>query len=547
MRRVLVSAAVMAALLLSIWSLPVQAQGQHGGMGSFTDLRGHWAEAFIRTMLYAGVLDVPEDSLFRPDEPVTRASFTFWLARSLELAALDEAGATDFTPPFTDWEQIPVAQRGHIAAAHAADLIQGYPNGTFDPGGTITRLEIATIMGRSLIDLGLAPQNRFFDQFVDGKTIPAWGLPAALAVEKLIIIGVPKGGNMYFDPTATTTRGQAVTMTARFTEIGLAITGLPKPTPRPVSPPRTGSIVAGYYINQDVAYKVLEEQGAALDWLVYWSYVLGADGKLMGTDSPRTLGWAADNGRPLIALLANHDREATSRLLNNTAAWDQAARDLKALMAKGYSGVNFDFEDVPLADGPALTQFICTMYGELKAGGHHVSLSLPAKTSDAGNGWSGPFDYGALGSCADYVVIMTYDFSWPAGPPGPVGPIGWMKRVMEYAATRIPPAKLLLGIPAYGYEWPTAGGTGRALTARQIEDLSQRHRATVTYSADDGESTFTYWDETGVERRVWYTPAAGLAAKLNLVNELNLSGTAMWRVGQEVDSYWPHLQLVGGR
>lgn len=538
-------ALALLLLLLFLLSLPVQAQESPGSLARFNDVRGHWAETFIRIMWYAGVLDVPEDGRFRPDEPVTRADFTFWLARALELSPVAGAGEPGFDAPFTDWEAIPEEQRGHIAAAHAAGLISGYPDGTFGPEGSITRLEIGTLLGRSLMELDLTPKQLFFLQFADGETIPEWGLPAALPVEKLIIIGTPKDGAMHFDPHGTTTRAQAITMVERFTRVRLEITGLPRPEPRPVAP--VGKIFAGYYINQDVAYEVLQRHGSALDWLVYWGNELDAAGHIQGTDSPRTLAWAAGNGRPLIALLANHTREANSRLLNNRGAWETAVRELEDLLAKGYSGINVDFEDVPVEDGPALTEFVCTLYRRLKPQGHHISLSLPAKTTDAGNSWSGAFDYAELGRCADHVVIMTYDFSWAGGSPGPVGPLGWMKRVMEYAATRIPKEKLLLGLPAYGYDWPVDGGRGRALTTRTIQSLLAAQGIAAEYHPEHGESTFTYVDEEGIRRVVWFTPPEGVAAKLALVEELDLAGVAMWRLGQEMEGYWPHLRRINGR
>ena len=40
------------------------------------------------------------------------------------------------------------------------------------------------------------------------------------------------------------------------------------------------------------------------------------------------------------------------------------------------------------------------------------------------------------------------------GTPLPVSPINEVRRVIDYARTEIPPQKLFVGIPNYGYDWP---------------------------------------------------------------------------------------------
>ena len=35
-----------------------------------------------------------------------------------------------------------------------------------------------------------------------------------------------------------------------------------------------------------------------------------------------------------------------------------------------------------------------------------------------------------------------------------VAPINMVRKVVEYAVSEIPPEKIILGIPNYGYDWP---------------------------------------------------------------------------------------------
>ena len=49
---------------------------------------------------------------------------------------------------------------------------------------------------------------------------------------------------------------------------------------------------------------------------------------------------------------------------------------------------------------------------------------------------------------------MTYDQngSWWT-TPGPVAGKEWMRRALQYAVSAVPSTKILMGLPAYGYDW----------------------------------------------------------------------------------------------
>lgn len=86
--------------------------------------------------------------------------------------------------------------------------------------------------------------------------------------------------------------------------------------------------------------------------------------------------------------------------------------------------------------------------------GYIVSVALAPKTSStqAGLLYAGK-DYRALGKAANYVLLMTYEWGYKYGPPMAVAPINKVRQVLDYAVTEIPPQKIHLGIPNYGYDW----------------------------------------------------------------------------------------------
>lgn len=80
---------------------------------------------------------------FRPNQAVTRAEAAVMLARALDLAANEERANA-----FADAASIPAWARGSVAAVAESGYMNGYPDGTFGAGGTITRAEAVVTLDR---------------------------------------------------------------------------------------------------------------------------------------------------------------------------------------------------------------------------------------------------------------------------------------------------------------------------------------------------------------------------------------------------------------
>jgi len=501
------------------------------------DTRGHWAEYTILSMYRSGIITLPPDGKFRPNEPITRLDFTVYVARVLELT-----GGSPEDLPFSDKDKIPEEFRDKIAAAHAGGIIGGYPDGTFRPDAPITRAELGVIFGRGLIKLGVKAETRYFAIFEDAEAIPDWAYEASSAVKGGVILGRPGRFMVRFEPRATTTRAEAVTMIQRFAQ---KRDELVPPIPREVKPPLRGAVVAGYFVNTDEAYESLLQHGHNIDLLIYCSYMIGLDGKLYGNDSPRTLAWAAENRKPLLVMFANHDLDGNHKIMTDTEIQEKAIEAIKVLMTHGYDGINLDFEYVPASDREAFSNFVRRLSMELRPMGYLVTVSAPAKTREnLESNWVGAFDYEYLGRFVDYLALMTYDQHWRGGPAGPIGSVPWISSVMDYATGLVPAEKILMGIPGYGYSWPVAGGSATAITAKRALELAAEKGVQVNWDPVQMENHFRYIDDEGRERLVWFSTARSLEAKLNLAVSRGLGGMAMWRIGYEPPEYWDVIRRV---
>jgi hypothetical protein len=115
-----------------------------------------------------------------------------------------EAGA-ELT--FTDKADIGSWAQAGVAQAVQAGIINGYEDGTFRPNANMTRAEMATMIAKAL-RLTIEPVTT--TGFADDERIPSWAKGAVAALKNLGIIG-GKDANT-FDPSGKATRAEAVTV-----------------------------------------------------------------------------------------------------------------------------------------------------------------------------------------------------------------------------------------------------------------------------------------------------------------------------------------------
>lgn len=81
-------------------------------------------------------------------------------------------------------------------------------------------------------------------------------------------------------------------------------------------------------------------------------------------------------------------------------------------------------------------------------------VSVPAKSADdQKDDWSWPYDYAKIGKYADCVQVMTYDEHGIWGDPGSVASTSFIKSSLQFSVKKIKDNKVIMGIPAYGYDW----------------------------------------------------------------------------------------------
>lgn len=105
------------------------------------NFRGHVALAANKQLISKS--DIP---MIKFNDPAPRIEVALWLARALNLKG-NGAGLN-----FTDLNKIPVTSRDMLAGVVEAGIITGLPGNLFEPSKSLTRAEMASILGRLLKD-----------------------------------------------------------------------------------------------------------------------------------------------------------------------------------------------------------------------------------------------------------------------------------------------------------------------------------------------------------------------------------------------------------
>ncbi|MDO4322768.1 MAG: glycosyl hydrolase family 18 protein [Lachnospiraceae bacterium] len=207
---------------------------------------------------------------------------------------------------------------------------------------------------------------------------------------------------------------------------------------------------------------------------------------------------------------------------------------LEIIEEKSYSGVDVDFEYILALDRDAFTAFVSDLANALRPLGCTTSVALAPKTSAGQTGllYEGK-DYRGLGQAADSVLLMTYEWGYKYGPNMAVAPINLVRRVVEYAVTEIPAAKINLGIPNYGYDWPLpfVQGITAAATIGNVEaiQIAIRNGAPIFFD-ETAQSPFFQYDSEGIPHEVWFEDVRSIQAKFNLIKEFQLRGAGYWQL-----------------
>ena len=243
----------------------------------------------------------------------------------------------------------------------------------------------------------------------------------------------------------------------------------------------------------------------------------------------------------------NFDNNLISAIIRNPVSRDRLLENLVVVMKeKSYGGLDIDFEFIKAEDRDLFTEFVRVCAERMHIEGYQISVALAPKISSEQKGllYEGK-DYRALGEVADHVLIMTYEWGYTYGPPMAVAPINMVRMVLEYAVTEIPPEKISMGIPNYGYDWPLPfeRGATKAKTIGNVEavQIAVSQGAEIKFD-EHAQSPYFNYERDGILHEVWFEDVRSLQKKFDLIKEFGLRGPGYWQIMQLFRANWLLLE-----
>jgi len=308
---------------------------------------------------------------------------------------------------------------------------------------------------------------------------------------------------------------------------------------------------------------------AQIDVLVPTWYGVDEHGLVTGEPEPAVLAEAHAEKIPVMPIVALGNKQRLHLLTLDLKAQDAMNQALiRECKAHGYSGFQFDIENIDYLDRDAFSALVKRTADALHAQGLQVSIATvpnaPGYPGASGfarwiyTDWRGAYDLAALAKSVDLICLMTYDQNTRWTTPGPVAGWQWTLDNVKYALQFVPKEKLSLGIPLYGYHWyagtpivtpaarpdeqpvekpnPTADYIGGADAIQLAHDWGGK----VQWDAEDHTAWF-YINRDQMREWVFYTDTRTFEDRYKLAQQDGLEGFCSWVLGEEDPAIWSVL------
>ena len=341
----------------------------------------------------------------------------------------------------------------------------------------------------------------------------------------------------------------------------LAWTRIPRP-PAPAkgraAPAQAGAsarpLTVGFYVSWDEAsLESLRRHVESLDVVApQWIALAGPNGAVAVTPDPRAEAIvAAAKHRPsLLPVVHNAKNAAWNGPMADALILDPTAR--KRLIAnltnlansRGYAGYIFDLENLSPKAAAAYPGFLAQVKTAFASSGREIWLTAPIDDE--------AWPLKKLQAASDVIVLMAYDEHYGTGDPGPPASQAWFQSHVATAMAGLDPAKTVIALGAYGYDWALASKfhpqtAAGAVTFNEATQTAHDSDSTVALDEASLNPTYAYEDETGRKHSVWFLDAATLYNHLKVADAFRPMGYGVWRLGSEDPGVWKVLPHAYGQ
>ena len=224
--------------------------------------------------------------------------------------------------------------------------------------------------------------------------------------------------------------------------------------------------------------------------------------------------------------------------LSQSAPQELANSALYLLKMKDLDGINLDLEGEGSGDQAGITSLVKAVSTTLKAANPDYQVTMDTYASSAGDP-DGFYDIQSLNQYVDGFFVMAYQLNLRAaagsGSPLTSSMFSNQTTVNQYT-NAVPASKVILGLPFFGYDWPTSDGTlnaqpdGAPTVVTYAQEVSSGHPIywdTVTDTAWTSYQLGQQWHEAFFENPQSLYLAAQMA------QQSGIGGVGTWALGMD--------------
>ena len=251
-------------------------------------------------------------------------------------------------------------------------------------------------------------------------------------------------------------------------------------------------------------------------------------------------------GVRVVLCMTNFTASQISAIVNTPSIKKKVIDNLYSLVsAKNGDGVNIDFENIPSGNRDSVTSFMRDLATKFHTDrpGSHVSCA-PTDYDFRQGDW----DVKEISKFTDVIFMQGYGYGWSTAPIAE--PVGLLPTGTYWGSTNITTlingvlatgpdtSRIILGLPHFGYDWPTNSSSVKASTTGsgtavvypdallKIDDYGRQWDVPAMnpwYRYQVG----TQWHQG------WYDDAESMSKKYQFAEDKKLGGVGMWSLGMD--------------
>lgn len=283
-----------------------------------------------------------------------------------------------------------------------------------------------------------------------------------------------------------------------------------------------------------------------------WFSMIDGEGNVRSQADLEYVKWAHKQNMEVWGLLSNSfEPDLTSKAMSSFVSRINIIKQmLKYADLYELDGINLDFENVYTKDGNNITQFVRELKPLAEAKGLIVSIDVTPKSKS--EMWSLFLDRQALAEVTDFLIVMAYDEHWASSPKaGSVASLPWVKSAMQriLSEDKVPPEKLILGIPLYTRVWSEEIKDGetkvssKALSMDSVADIIETKKLKSTY-LESPKQNYVEYKEENVLKKIWIEDEVSLKSRVELAKTLELGGIGSWNRSFANKKAWEVLKSI---